>query len=116
MTRSTPCPVVLRQARGKLPGLVVPSAIHGTFRRITEGIPLQQVSKCVFFSTLGSGEQHDCDKFFGASRRPIQAARFSSNEHHRIIDLDIGPQHRTMKPTIFIPNLIKEYSLGHTYN
>ena len=34
MTRSTPCPVVLRQARGKLPGLVVPSAIHGTFRKI----------------------------------------------------------------------------------
>ena len=65
MTRSTPCPVVLRQARGKLPGLVVPSAIHGTFRKITEGIPCsRKVNVC--FSAL-SGEQHDLGKFFGAS-------------------------------------------------
>ena len=32
-----------------------------------------------------------------------------------IIHLEIGPHQRTMKHTLSIPNLIKEYSLGHTY-
>ena len=57
LTRSTPSPVVLRQAMGKLPCLVVPSAIHGTFRRITEGIPCSmKVNVC--FSALQEVENN----------------------------------------------------------
>ena len=112
MTRSTPCPVVLSQARSKLAGLVVPSAIHGTFRKITEGIPCgRKVNVC--FSALQEVENN------------LTLARFL--EHHEdpfreqdlhpmnIIDLDIGPHQRTMKYTFSIPNLIKDYSLGHIY-
>ena len=51
MTRSTQSPVILRQARDKLPGLVVPCAIPGTFRRITEGI-LCSRKEDVCFSAL----------------------------------------------------------------
>ena len=32
-----------------------------------------------------------------------------------IIDLDIGPHQKTIKHTFSIPNLMEEYSLGHTY-
>ena len=105
MTRSPSSPVVLRQARGKLPGLVVPSAINGTFRRITEGIPCsRKVNVC--FSTLQQVENN------------MTLARFL--EHHEdpssqpdihpmnIIDLDIGPHQTTMIHTFSIPNLIKE--------
>ena len=70
------------------------------------------ICKCVFFSTPGSGEQYDLGKFFGASWRP-----FREKDLHpmNIIDLDIGPHQRTMKHTFSIPNLIKDFSLGHTY-
>ena len=57
MTRSTPSPVVLRQAMVKLPGFVVPSAIHGTFRRISEGIPCSRKVN-VSFSELQEVENN----------------------------------------------------------
>ena len=67
MTRSTTCLVVLRQARGKLPGLVVPSALHGTFRKITERIPCsRKVNVC--FSALQEVENNmTLASFFAAS-------------------------------------------------
>ena len=112
MTRNTPSPVVLRQARGKLFGLVVPSAIHGTFRRITEGIPCSRKVNVCFSAlqevenniTLASFLEHHEDPFHQPDLHPMN-----------IIDLGIGPHQRTMKHTFSIPNLIKEYSLGHTY-
>ena len=108
-TRSTPSPVVLRQARGKLPGLVI---LHSTFRRITEGIPcsskvnvcfsaLQEVENNITFASF---LEHHEDPFRQPDLHPMN-----------IIDLDIDPHQRTMKHTFSIPNLIKEYSLGHTY-
>ena len=112
MTRRTPCPVVLRQARGKLPGLVFPSAIHGTFRKITEGIPCSRKVNVCFSAlqevennmTLASFLEHHEDPFREQDLHPMN-----------IIDLDIGPHERTMKHTFSIPNLIKDYSLGHNY-
>ena len=112
MTRNTPSPVVLRQARGKLPGLVVTSAIHSTFRRITAGIHCSRKVNVCFSAlqdvenniTLASFLQHQEDPFRQPDLYPMN-----------IIDLDIGPHQRTMKHTFSIPNLIKEYSLGHTY-
>ena len=66
MTRSPSSPVVLTQARDKLPGLVVPSAIHCTFRRITEGLPCsRKVSVC--FSALQEVENNMTLATFGAS-------------------------------------------------
>ena len=111
MTRSTPCPVVLRQARGKLPGLGVPSAIHGTFRKLTEGIPCSRKVNVCFSAlqevennmTLASFSEHHEDPFREQDLHPMN-----------IIDLDIGRHQRTMKHTFSIPNLIKDYSLGHT--
>ena len=108
MTRSTPCPVVLRQARGNLPSLVVPSAIHGTFRRISEGIPCSRKVNLCFSAlqelennmTLASFLEHHADPFREQDLHPMN-----------IIDLDIGPHQRTMKHTFSIPSLIKEYSL-----
>ena len=113
MTRSTPCPVVLRQARGKLPGLGVPSAIHGTFRKITEGIPCSRKVNVCFSAlqevennmTLVSFLEHHEDPFREQDLHPMN-----------IIDLDIGPHQRAMKHTFSIPNSIKDFSLGHTYN
>ena len=111
MTRSTPCPVVLRPARGKLPGLVVPSAIHGTFRKVTEGIPCsRKVNVC--FSALQEVENMTLASFLEHHEDP-----FRKQDLHpmNIIDLDIDPHQRTTKHTVSIPNLIKDYSLGHTY-
>ena len=112
MTRSTPSPVVLRQARGKLAGLVVPSAMNGTFRRITEGIPCsRKVNVC--FSALREVENN----ITLASFLEHHEVPFRQPDLHpmNIIDLDIGPHQRTMKHTFSIPNFIKEHSLGHTY-
>ena len=111
-TRSTPCPVVLRQARGKLPGLVVSSAIHGTIRKLTEGIPCSRKVNVCFSAfqelennmTLASFLEHHEDPF-----------REQDLHRMNIIDPDIGPHQRTMKHTFSIPNLIKDFSLGHTY-
>ena len=101
MTRSTPSPVVLRQARGKRPSLVVPSAIHGTFRRITEVIACsRKVNVC--FSALQEVEnninlasflEHHEDPFRQPDLHPMN-----------IIDLDICPHRRPMKHTFLIPN------------
>ena len=44
----------LCQGRGRLPGLVVPRAIYGTFRRITEGTPCSRKVN-VGFSALQEG-------------------------------------------------------------
>ena len=112
MTRSTPCLVVLRQARGTLPGLVVPSAIHGTFRKISEGIPCSRKVNVCFSAlqevennmTLASFLQHHEDPFREEDLHPMN-----------IIDLDIGPHQRTIKHTFSIPNLIKDFSLGLTH-
>ena len=112
VTRSTPCPVVLRRARGKLPGLVVPSAIHGTFRKLTEGIPCsRKVNVC--FSAL----QEVKNNVISASFLEHHEDPFREQDLHpmNIIDLDIGPHQRTMKHTFSIPNLINDFSLGHTY-
>ena len=113
MTRSTPSPVVLRQTRGKLPSLVVPSAIHGTFRRITEGKPCsRKVNMC--FSALQEVENNITLASFWSFMKTHSASQPDLHPTN-IIDLDIGPHQRTMKRTFSIPNLTKEYSLGHTH-
>ena len=109
MTSSTPCPVVLRQARGKLPGLVVPSAIHGIFRRITEGIPCSRKVNVCFSAlqvvennmTLASFLEHHEDPFREQDLHPMN-----------IVDLDIGPHQRTMKHTFFYSKLDKRTFSG----
>ena len=112
MTRSPSSAVVLRQARGKLPGLVVPSAINGTFRRITELIPCsRKVNMC--FSALQETENNMTSAcFLEHHENP-----FREPDVHpmNFIDLEIGPHRTTMKHTFSIPNLIEEYFLGHTY-
>ena len=97
--------VILGQARGKLPGLDVPSAIHGTFRRITEGMPCsRKVNVC--FSALQEVENKmTLASFLQRLEDPLRQPDFHTMN---IIDLDIGPHQRTMKQTFSIPHLIKE--------
>ena len=102
MTKSTPYPVVLRQARGKRPSLVLPSAIHGTFRRITEVIACSRKVNVCFSAlqevenniTLTSFLEHHEDPFRQPDLHPMN-----------IIDLDICPH--PMKHTFLIPNFEK---------
>ena len=110
MMRSTP--VVLRQARGKLPGLVVPSATNDTFRRITEGIPYNRHVNVCFSAVQEVEDSMTLDSFLDEHEHP-----FRQPDIHpmNIIDLDIGPHKKTMKHKFSIPNLIEEYSLGHIY-
>ena len=49
MTTSLPSPVVLRQARGKIHGLLDASAINGTFLRETKELP-SSTHLSVYFS------------------------------------------------------------------
>ena len=89
------------------------SDLHGTFRKTTEGIPCsRKVNVCTSAlqevennMTLASFLEHHEDPFREQELHPMD-----------IIDLDIGPHQRTTKHTFSIPNLIKDYSLGHTYS
>ena len=110
MMRSTP--VVLRQARGKLPGLVVPGAIHGTFRRITQGIPHNRHLN-VWVSELQEVEGGlTLDSFLEQHEYP-----FRQPDVHKlnIIDLDIDSHQKTLKHKFLLPNLKEECSLGQIY-
>ena len=92
MMRSTP--VVLRQARGKLPGLVVPSATNGTFRRITEGIPYNRHVNVCFSAVQEVEDSMTLDSFLDEHEHQFRQPYFHPMN---IIDLDIGPHKKTMK-------------------
>ena len=70
---------------------------------------MQQESKYVFFLGLQEVEnnmnlEHHVDSFRQPDFHPLN-----------IIDLDIGPHQVIMKHTFSSPNLMKEFSLSHTY-
>ena len=112
MTGSTTNLVVLRQTRGKRPGLVVPSAIRGSFRRITEGVSRsRQVNMC-FLALQAVEDSMTLDKFLEHHDHPIRQQDIHPTN---IIDLDVGPHKKTMKHTFSFPNLVEEYSVGHIY-